>query len=542
MVQDMKLNKAGLENRAQWETAGYALPQFDREAVTAATKEAPFWIHFGAGNIFRAFQANVVQRLLNEGVLDRGLVVAEGFDYEIVEKMNRPHDDYTILVTLKADGNVEKTVIGSVVESCILDSENEQEYNRLKEIFRKDSLQMVSFTITEKGYSLVNGKGETLPAVEADFAAGPEKPASYIGKVASLLYTRYLDGEKPVAMVSMDNCSHNGDKLYAAISAFAKKWTENGKAEAGFLNYINNKEKVSFPWSMIDKITPRPDASVEEILKKDGVEELEPVITSKNTYVAPFVNAEECEYLVIEDAFPNGRPELEKAGLMFTERETVDRVERMKVCTCLNPLHTTLAVYGCLLGYEKISEEMKDEELTKMIRTIGLKEGLPVVVNPGVLDPKEFIDTVLNVRFPNPFMPDTPQRIATDTSQKLAIRFGETVKAYQASDQLNTADLKLIPLVFAGWLRYLTGIDDKGNDFTLSPDPLLDTVCPYVADLKPGTDCGDVESKVKPILENEKIFGVNLYEAGMAESVCGYLKEMLAGPGAVRATLKKYVG
>ncbi len=542
MVQDMKLNKAGLENRAQWETAGYALPQFDREAVTAATKEAPFWIHFGAGNIFRAFQANVVQRLLNEGVLDRGLVVAEGFDYEIVEKMNRPHDDYTILVTLKADGNVEKTVIGSVVESCILDSENEQEYNRLKEIFRKDSLQMVSFTITEKGYSLVNGKGETLPAVEADFAAGPEKPASYIGKVASLLYTRYLDGEKPVAMVSMDNCSHNGDKLYAAISAFAKKWTENGKAEAGFLNYINNKEKVSFPWSMIDKITPRPDASVEEILKKDGVEELEPVITSKNTYVAPFVNAEECEYLVIEDAFPNGRPELEKAGLMFTERETVDKVERMKVCTCLNPLHTTLAVYGCLLGYEKISEEMKDEELTKMIRTIGLKEGLPVVVNPGVLDPKEFIDTVLNVRFPNPFMPDTPQRIATDTSQKLAIRFGETVKAYQASDQLNTADLKLIPLVFAGWLRYLTGIDDKGNDFTLSPDPLLDTVCPYVADLKPGTDCGDVESKVKPILENEKIFGVNLYEAGMAESVCGYLKEMLAGPGAVRATLKKYVG
>ncbi len=540
MVIHMKLSKAGLENRAQWEAAGYALPEFDREAVTAATKEAPFWIHFGAGNIFRAFQANVVQRLLNEGVLDRGLVVAEGFDYEIVEKMNRPHDDYTILVTLKADGNVEKTVIGSVVESCILDSGNEEEYGRLKEIFRKDSLQMVSFTITEKGYSLVNGKGETLPAVEADFAAGPEKPESYIGKVASLLYTRYLDGEKPVAMVSMDNCSHNGDKLYAAISAFAEKWTENGKAEAGFLDYVNNKEKVSFPWSMIDKITPRPDASVEEILKKDGVEELEPVITSKNTYVAPFVNAEECEYLVIEDAFPNGCPELEKAGLMFTERETVDKVERMKVCTCLNPLHTTLAVYGCLLGYEKISEEMKDEELTKMIRTIGLKEGLPVVVNPGVLDPKEFIDTVLNVRFPNPFMPDTPQRIATDTSQKLAIRFGETVKAYQASEKLNTADLKLIPLVFAGWLRYLTGIDDNGNSFTLSPDPLLDTVCPYVADLKLGEEC-DVEAKVKPILENDKIFGVNLYEAGMAEAVCGYLKEMLAGPGAVRATLKKYV-
>ena len=50
---------------------------------------------------------------------------------------------------------------------------------------------MVSFTITEKGYCLANGKGELLPAVAADFAAGPEKPASYIGKVASLLYTRF---------------------------------------------------------------------------------------------------------------------------------------------------------------------------------------------------------------------------------------------------------------------------------------------------------------------------------------------------------------
>ncbi len=535
----MILSKSGLENKARWEAAGYALPQFDREAVTKATKENPFWIHFGAGNIFRAFQANVMQNLLNNGSFDRGLIVAEGFDYEIIQKMNRPHDDYTILVTLKADGNIEKTVVGSVAESCILDSEDTKEYNRLKEIFSKESLQMVSFTITEKGYSLVNGKGELLPAVEADFAAGPDKPASYIGKVASLLYTRFLNGALPIAMVSMDNCSHNGDKLYAAINAFAEKWTANGTAEAGFLEYINDKNKVSFPWSMIDKITPRPDASVEEILKKDGIEGLDPVITSKNTYVAPFVNAEECEYLVIEDWFPNGRPALEQGGLMFTDRETVDKVEKMKVCTCLNPLHTALAVYGCLLGYTKISEEMKDEQLVKLVETIGYVEGLPVVVNPGVLDPKEFIDTVLKVRIPNPFMPDTPQRIATDTSQKLAIRFGETIKNYLASPDKNVADLKLIPLVFAGWLRYLMAVDDNGNQFELSPDPLLDTVCPYVADIKLG-DTADVEAKIKPVLENAKIFGVNLYEAGLAELVCQYFTELIAGKGAVRETLKKY--
>ena len=228
----------------------------------------------------------------------------------------------------------------------------------------------------------------------------------------------------------MDNCSHNGDKLYAAVDAYAKAWTENGKADKGFLEYIENPAMVSFPWSMIDKITPRPDDSVKKMLEEAGFTDTESIVTSKNTYVAPFVNAEEAEYLVIEDAFPNGRPQLEKAGVMFTTRDTVEKVERMKVCTCLNPLHTTLAVYGCLLGYTKISEEMKDADLVKLVEIIGYKEGLPVVTNPGILSPKKFIDEVLQIRVPNPFMPDTPQRIACDTSQKLSIRFGETIKEY----------------------------------------------------------------------------------------------------------------
>ena len=101
-------------------------------------------------------------------------------------------------------------------------------------------------------------------------------------------------------------------------------------------------------------------------------------------------------------------------------------------------------------------------------------------------------------------------------------------------------DLKLIPLVFAGWLRYLMAIDDNGNRFELSPDPLLDTVCPYVADIKLGDDI-DVETSLKPILSDKTIFGVDLYDVGLAERVCGYFKEMTAGVGAVRNTLKKYV-
>ena len=316
----MKLTKDGIKNITEWESKGYELPKFDRAVVEAATKAEPFWIHFGAGNIFRAFQANVVQKLLNEGVLDRGLVVVEGYDYEIIEKMYRPHDNIGALVTLKSSGSVEKTVVGSIMEALAADSENEADWARLLEIFRSPSLQMVTFTITEKGYLLRNAAGVMMPGVEEDFEQGPVLPKSYIGKVVTLLHARYTNNELPIAMVSMDNCSHNGDKLYAAVNEFATEWERRGVCKPGFLNYVNNVSKVSFPWTMIDKITPRPDAKIEKILAEDGIEQLEPVITSKKTYVAPFVNAEECQYLVIEDSFPAGKLPLDQAGVIYTAR------------------------------------------------------------------------------------------------------------------------------------------------------------------------------------------------------------------------------
>ena len=273
----------------------YNVPKYDLDLVKTKTYDNPYWIHFGAGNLFRAFHANIVEKLLNEKELDRGLVVAEGYDYEIVEKMYWPYDNRHILVTLKADGGISKNLIASVCESLILDENNDEQFDRLKEIFTKDSLQMVTFTITEKGYSL-NGQ-----SVEFDYVNGPYKPVSYLGKVASLLYERYLNGQKPIAMVSTDNCSHNGDKLYAAMNTFATNWANNNKVEKSFVDYVNDKSKVSFPWSMIDKITPRPDEHVKSMLKEDGVEDIDGTVTSKNTYIAPFVNSEESEYLVIED-------------------------------------------------------------------------------------------------------------------------------------------------------------------------------------------------------------------------------------------------
>ena len=456
----MKLNNEALKNRAEWDAKGYRLPEYDRAAMIARTRANPTWLHFGAGNIFKALHGMAAQRLLNEGVLDTGIIAVERMD-----RGGDKFDDLAVVVTLKADGSVEKNILGAIAETAYLYGGEE----RLNEIFRNPSLQLATFTITEKGYSL------DAEDVKADLLTSPAEAKSYMGKVAALLLERFKAGAYPIAMVSTDNCSHNGDKLKAAMSAFAEAW-----GDAGFRAYIENGEKVSFPWTMIDKITPSPDLSVGAMLEADGLEGFAPVRNARGTVKAPYVNAEESEYLVLEDDFPNGRPALEKAGFYFTDRETVDKVERMKVCTCLNPLHTSLAVFGCLLGFEKISAEMQDADLKKLVETIGYKEGLPVVTDPGIIHPQDFIDTVVKVRIPNPFMPDTPQRIATDTSQKLPIRFGETIKAYLASDTLDVQDLRLIPLVHAGWLRYLMAVDDNGNAFAPSPDPLLETAQRFV--------------------------------------------------------------
>ena len=341
----------------------------------------------------------------------------------------------------------------------------------------------------------------------------------------------------PLALVSMDNCSHNGEKLQKAVMEIAAAWRDNGSITAEEYAYLEND--VAFPWSMIDKITPRPNPSVEKQLLADGLEDISLFETAKHTFTAAFVNAEKPQYLVIEDSFPNGRPPLEEAGIIITSRDVVNKVEKMKVCTCLNPLHTCLAVYGCILGYDSIAAEMRDEDLVKFITRMSHEEGMPFVVDPGVINPEQFLNEVLTVRFPNPFMPDTPQRIATDTSQKLSIRFGETIKAYIASPDHEASELTLIPLVLAGWLRYLIGVDDNGAAFPCSPDPLLEAMQAHLVGMKLG---GAIDAeKLRPILSDASIFAVDLYECGLAGKVIGYFTELMAGAGAVRATIRKYI-
>lgn len=525
----MKLSQESLRDAAAWQ--GYHLPAYDREAMIRRTRERPVWLHFGAGNIFRAFPAVLAQRLLEAGESDTGVICCEGYDEEIISRCFHPYDDLAVAVTLRPDGDVLREVVGSVAESLTL-----SDAARVEEIFCAPSLQIVTFTITEKGYALRDGRGELLRAAAQDMESGPAACVSFMGRLTALCLKRYETCGAPLTLLSMDNCSENGGRLRDAVLTMARAWHEKGWVRNDALAYL--AQRVAYPWSMIDKITPRPDGRVAARLKADGLEGMEPFVTAKHTYTAAFVNAEGPQYLVVEDCFLNGRPALEHAGVIFTDRESVGKVEKMKVSTCLNPLHTALAVFGCVLGYETIADEMKDPQLVRLITRMSREEGMPVVTDPGIIDPEAFLQEVLTVRFPNPFMPDTPQRIATDTSQKIAVRFGQTIAAHQARG--TAGELKWIPLVLAGWLRYLLGVDDAGEPFALSPDPLLETLREGLSGVALG---GEMDRKaVFALLGNTRMFGADLAACGLCERTAQYLQEMCAAPGAVRMTLEKYLG
>ena len=523
-----------------WRDTGIRLPHFSREEMLTITRESPTWVHIAPGNLFAAEIAPIQQTLLELGAVKEGIIGMETWDEEIVDKIYRPHDNLRLSIVMPPRGENQITLVASTADSLYADISRGEEWKRALEYFAKPSLQMVSITCTEKGYKTHDTHGRVYPSILEDIKNGPGKVSHLMSKIAAFTYHRYKNGQAPLALVSMDNCSENGKRLSEAVTFISKEWVYNSKlVEGSFLEYLES-EKVSFPWTMIDRITPRPASENLELLRSKGIQGLEIIKTAKGTFVAPFVNSEPISYLVVEDKFPNQRPPLEKADrpqnrvILVQSAETVDKCERMKVGTCLNPIHTTLATFGCLLGYDYIYQEMNDPLLKDLVYKQAYEEGLPVVEDCGVINAEEFLRQVLEERLVNPNIPDTPQRIATDTSQKVGVRYGGTIREYGE----NAKNLHYVPIAIAGWCRYLMGIDDQGKTFELSSDPMLEELRKYLS----GIELGKAESlgnKLKPILSNKEIFSLDLYSVGVAEKVEEYTRRMIGGRGAIRKTLRE---
>ena len=537
----MKLTLEGMKNTAAFQNAGILLPGYDVAAVSKKAKQAPRWAHFGIGNIFRIFIGGIADGLLEAGVLDRGLTCIETFDYDVVDKIYTPYDNLGLSVILHADGTRTYKVLGSMAEAVKAQSSDPAHWARLKEVFRSKELQLISFTITEKGYALAGSDGIYFPFIQSDIDNGPEKATSAMAVLTAMLYVRYQDSRTPIALVSMDNCSHNGDLLRHSVLTMAREWQKKGYVTEDFLTWLGDETQVSFPWTMIDKITPRPSDAIAADLETLGVEDMAPVITSKRTYIAPFINAEQPQYLVIEDRFPNGRPELEKGfGVYLADRATVNLSERMKVTACLNPVHSATGPVGVVLGEELYAKMLNtNPDMMKMARMVAYDEGLPMVEDPKILSPKAFTDELFTDRFPNEYLGDTNLRLATDTSQGVGVRFGETIKAYLK--KYGSAErLTAIPLGIAGWLRYMLGVDDMGNTYELAPDPMVPEIQTALSSVVFGNPAS-LTDQLHPILSNEKVFFIDLYKAGLGEKIEGMFREMIAGKGSTKATIHKYM-
>ena len=194
-----------------------------------------------------------------------------------------------------------------------------------------------------------------------------------------------------------------------------------------------------------------------------------------------------------------------------------------------------MAIFGCLLGYARISDEMRDAGIAALVRRLGYIEGLPVVEDPLVISPRAFLDEVFNERLPNPFLPDTPQRIASDTSQKIGIRFGNTIKRYAELGR-DLGGLTAVPLVIAGWMRYLLGVDDKGGPMEVSPDPRREELQRRLSGVI-WNDPASYSGQLVPILADKSIFGTDLTQTSLAGRIEKYFISMLGGAGAVRGVL-----
>lgn len=516
---------------------GAAVPEFDIRAMRDQARRQPHWAHFGPGNIFRVYIARLAQDLMGLGDPQCGIAAIVPLSPTELDAQLAAFDLLTLGVTLHADGETDLTVIGSISEG--LAYQRADDFTRAVELFTTPSLQIVSFTITEKGYQLRTLDGSFQDSLLRDFEKDPTEQMSHtMAMLTGLLYQRYTAGGDPLALLSCDNFSHNGDKLKESVTAVAQQWHLRGKVETDFLAWLDDETRISFPISVIDKITPRPSRAVSGRLEALGFDDMSLKTDAGHTPLAGFVNTEPAEYLVVEDSFPNGRPHLEKVGVHFTDRRTCDRFEHMKVTTCLNPLHTALAITGVLLRAETIDAEMHDPGLAGLVHRLGWVEGMPVVVDPGIVSPGDFLREVEEERFPNAFLGDTPQRIAMDTSQKIPIRFGETIKAHLAKDPHGLDRLVAIPFVFAAWCRYLMGVGDDGEPIELSPDPLLADLRSLVSSVRLG-DPATTRGALRPILSRPEIFGIDLYTTPLAAKVEEFFTQMVVGPHAVRSLLDK---
>lgn len=441
-------------------------PQYDRNALRSRI------VHFGFGAFHRAHQALLTDRVLNAKGGDWGICEISLFSGDTLMSQLRAQDHLYTVLEKGAEGN-QPIVIGAVHE-CLnakLDS-----LAAIIEKFCEPQVAIVSLTITEKGYCIdpATGKLDTQnPRIVHDLE-NPQEPHSAPGILVEALHRRRERGLQPFTVLSCDNIPDNGHVVKNAVLGMAQKRSPE------LAEWI--AEQVSFPGTMVDRIVPAAtEESLAEIARELGVDD--PCAIS----CEPFIQ------WVVEDNFVTGRPEWELAGVQMVQ--DVLPWEQMKL-RMLNGSHSFLAYLGYLAGYAHINECMEDDAFRDAARRLMLDEQAPTLRITGV-DLTDYADSLI-ARFANPALQHRTWQIAMDGSQKLPQRMLEGIRVLIQRE----SRWPLLALGIAGWMRYVSGVDERGNPIDVR-DPLSDKIRSLVE------SSSDAE-RVSALLTLSEIFGIDL--------------------------------
>jgi mannitol-1-phosphate/altronate dehydrogenase len=275
-------------------------------------------------------------------------------------------------------------------------------------------------------------------------------------------------------VLSCDNIPDNGHVVKNAVLGMAQTRSPE------LAQWI--AEHVSFPATMVDRIVPAAtDESLAEIADVIGV--FDPCAIS----CEPFIQ------WVIEDNFVAGRPAWETAGVQLVE--DVQPWEQMKL-RMLNGSHSFLAYLGYLAGFAHINECMQDAAFREAARQLMLNEQAPTLRIKGV-NLNAYADSLLE-RFANPALKHRTWQIAMDGSQKLPQRLLDGIRIHLQRQ----SDWPLLALGVAGWMRYVSGVDDAGETIDIR-DPLADKIRAIV-------ETSSSDERVTALLTLKEIFGNDL--------------------------------
>ncbi|ODT70030.1 MAG: mannitol dehydrogenase [Pelagibacterium sp. SCN 63-23] len=474
---------------------GLLVPAYDRSKVS------PGIVHLGIGAFHRAHMAVYVDDLLGQDP-SWGIVGASLRRPDTKEALEPQDGLYTIAVRDAA--GTHPRVIGSILK--VMDANSERD--ALLALMADEAIRIVSLTVTEKGYCHDPATGELderHPDIVHDLA-NPSTPRSAPGMVVEALARRQAAGIAPFTVMSCDNLPSNGATVKRIVTRLAAlRDAKLGEWVAG----------VAFPSTMVDRIVPSTtDADRAEVAELIGAEDAWPIMTE------PFTQ------WVIEDHFPGGRPAFETAGAQLVQ--DVEPFEHMKL-RMLNGSHSTMAYAGYLGGYQYIAEVMGDPAYVALIHGLMSDEVMPTLDMPGI-DLAVYRDQLLE-RFRNPALKHRTWQIAMDGSQKLPQRLLGTIR-----DRLRAGQgIERLALGVAAWMRYVTGVDEKGNEIDVR-DPLALRMHAIAADAG-----DDPETLFDGLAALSEVFGTDLAEnAPFRAAVVGHLESLF--DRGTRATVQSASG